>query len=191
MSIHRCVLTTLFVASVMVSPTLGSVQGSASADSGTATANAVSQPLRYTAPVRAPVVDPFRMPNGPFGAGNRGLEYGTVGGEPVFAPASGIIAFVGPVGGRLVLTIRHPDGLLSSLTGLSSTTWSTGQVVLGGDHVGTAAEGLHFGIRLNGEYLDPAVLLRNSGTRRRLPARLVPAEPKAARRQRFRVQASG
>ena len=42
-------------------------------------------PPAYVPPVDAPVVDPFRPPAGPYGAGNRGLEYGTRPGTEVRA----------------------------------------------------------------------------------------------------------
>lgn len=119
----------------------------------------------YRPPVDAPVVDPFRMDNGPYGAGNRGLEYGTHGGEPVWATASGEVTFVGRVADRLVLTLRHEDGRLSSLTNLASTVVVLGAVVSGGDLVGTAAPSLHLGVREDGRYIDPTSLFGALGLR--------------------------
>jgi hypothetical protein len=42
-------------------------------------------PGTYRPPLAAPVIDPFRAPAQRWLAGNRGLEYGVVGGEPVRA----------------------------------------------------------------------------------------------------------
>ena len=42
-----------------------------------------------TPPVDAPVLDPFRLPAGPYGPGNRGIEYDTEPGEIVLAAAGG------------------------------------------------------------------------------------------------------
>lgn len=123
--------------------------------------------VTYQPPVDAPVIDGFRMDNGPYGAGNRGLEYGTRGGEPVFATASGEVTFVGMVAGRLVLTLAHADGRLSSLTHLESVAVSVGELVDGGAPIGTASAGLHFGVREDGHYIDPAMLFGDRPERRR------------------------
>ncbi len=53
--------------------------------SAAAPASSAPDPPRYVPPVDAPVVDGFRPPATPFGAGNRGLEYGTDPGTPVAA----------------------------------------------------------------------------------------------------------
>lgn len=135
-------------------------------DPGTRSAAEPAVPVRasqgivveYVPPVDAEVVDGFRMDEGPYGPGNRGLEYGTVGGEPVVATADGVVTFVGMVAGRLVVSLRHADGRLSSLTHMSTVTVSVGDGVGRGEPVGTAAVGLHFGVRENGVYLDPASL---------------------------------
>lgn len=119
--------------------------------------------LVYRPPVEAHVVDGFRMDNGPYGPGNRGLEYATVGGEPVVATADGRVTFVGMVAGRLVVSLGHADGRLSSLTYMSTVTVSVGEDVEGGAVVGAAAKGLHFGVRENGVYIDPISLFHSSG----------------------------
>ena len=46
-------------------------------------------PVTYSPPVDAPVVDGFRPPATPYGAGNRGIDYATVPGTPVRAAADG------------------------------------------------------------------------------------------------------
>jgi len=129
--------------------------------------------LRYEPPVDAPVTDSFRAPDGPYGAGNRGLEYETVPGAPVQAVADGVVAFAGPVAGRLVVSVQHPDGLRSSLTGMATLAVVTGAEVRGGQALGTAARGLHLGIRRGETYLDPAslfVVSTGSGSVRLVPA---------------------
>lgn len=149
----------------------------AAAEEGGATARSANG-WHYSAPVDAAVVDPFRLPNGVYRAGNRGLEYGTTGGEPVYAPAPGLVRFVGRVAGRGVLTIEHPDGRLGSLTGMQSVLVRPGQLLLGGELVGRAGPRLHFGVREHGVYLDPAALIgrRTAG---RVHARLVPTRRRA------------
>jgi len=114
--------------------------------------------VRYRPPAEAPVVDPFRAPAHTYGPGNRGLEYATRPGQPVHAVGEGRVAFAGPVAGRLVVSIDHPDGLRSSLTGLATVAVTRGATVVGGDVVGTAGSTLHLGVRRDGTYLDPASL---------------------------------
>jgi murein DD-endopeptidase MepM/ murein hydrolase activator NlpD len=104
------------------------------------------------------VIDPFRAPTGPYGAGNRGLEYDTVPGEVARAVADGVVAFAGPVAGRLVVSIDHADGLRSSLTGLATLVVATGGAVRQGAVLGAVADRLHLGIRRGDTYLDPAAL---------------------------------
>ncbi len=124
---------------------------------------------RYSPPVDAAVVDPFRLPLGHYGPGNRGLEYRTVPGTPVRSIGAGRVVFAGLVAGRRVVSIDHPDGLRSSLVGLAVISVRAGHRVAIGDVVGSAGPTLHLGVRRDGRYLDPATLFTRRG-----PARLVP-----------------
>jgi murein DD-endopeptidase MepM/ murein hydrolase activator NlpD len=112
----------------------------------------------YVLPVEAEVVDTFRPPAHRFGSGNRGWELATRGGEPVRAVGPGVVAFAGQVAGRGVVSIVHPDGLRSSVTGLVHIVVSVGESVVAGAPVGVAAAGLHLGFRRNGQYVDPALV---------------------------------
>jgi septal ring factor EnvC (AmiA/AmiB activator) len=124
-------------------------------------------------PVDAPVVDPFRPPTGPYGPGNRGWELDTTPGQIVVAVGAGTVTFAGPVAGRGVVVVAHPDGLRSSLTGLAGVDTVRGRSVARGQPVGTAGETLHLGFRLGEEYLDPALLVGAAPTH----AVLVPVPP--------------
>lgn len=112
----------------------------------------------YRPPTEAPVLDPFRPPPEPWLPGNRGIEYGTQPGEPVRAIGPGRVAFAGPVAGRLVVTVNHPDGLRSSFTGLAAIAVARGDNVHTGHGVGTAGGPFHLGVRRGDTYLDPALL---------------------------------
>jgi murein DD-endopeptidase MepM/ murein hydrolase activator NlpD len=116
-------------------------------------------PAPYRAPVPAAVAVPFSLPNGPFGAGNRGLEYRTLPGRPVRAIGSGTVRFAGRVAGERHVSIDHPDGLISSYSYLAELTVRPGQFVVTGTVVGTTTSRLQLGIRRGGDYLDPAPLL--------------------------------
>lgn len=116
------------------------------------------EPPVYQPPVDDAVRDPFRPPATPYGPGNRGLEYDTVGGETARAIGPGVVAFAGRVAGRGVVSVVHPDGLRSSLTGLARITVRKGDRVVTGSVVGVAAPLLHLGVRRDGTYIDPASL---------------------------------
>ena len=151
----------------------------ASTDSGVRDATVASgvyaPPARgtYTPPVAAAVRDPFRMDHGLYGPGNRGLEYASGPGQPVRTIGSGVVVFAGAVAGRLAVTVVHPDGRRSSLTGLVSLAVRVGDMVRRGSLIGAAGEGLHLGVREGDRYVDPAGLF--SAVRRR--AVLIPLGP--------------
>ncbi|MFJ4039060.1 murein hydrolase activator EnvC family protein [Microbacterium sp. NPDC090007] len=114
-----------------------------------------------TAPVR--MLRPFVAPAHAYGPGHRGLDLG--GDGDVRAPADGRVAFAGRVAERSVLTIDHGDGLVSSFEPVD-TDLAVGEVVGRTQIVGRVSDGghagagsLHFGVRLDGEYINPLRLL--------------------------------
>jgi murein DD-endopeptidase MepM/ murein hydrolase activator NlpD len=109
------------------------------------------------------VVRPFAAPVHRYATGHRGLDLG--GADRVRSPAGGTVAFVGTVAGRPVITIDHGDGLVTTFEPVT-TTLRAGDAVARGDPVGTVALGghaaagaVHFGVRWNGEYVNPLRLL--------------------------------
>lgn len=116
-------------------------------------------------PVAPPhsIARPFIAPATPYGPGHRGVDIESTGVE-VFAPESGVVSFAGVVAGRPVLAIRHPGGLVSSGEPVSSTV-AAGDVVARGQLVGILLPGhcsglcLHFGVRLDGQYVSPLAYL--------------------------------
>src|SRR4051794_20364158 len=112
----------------------------------------------YRPPVHRPVVDPFRAPVNRYAAGNRGLDYDTVPGDPVVAIGAGTVTFAGSIGHQRYVTVRHPDGLDSTYSYLARVTVHRGEVVTRGEQVGLAGESFHLGVRRGDEYLDPARL---------------------------------
>ncbi|MCB0971353.1 MAG: M23 family metallopeptidase, partial [Acidimicrobiales bacterium] len=119
---------------------------------------AAPDPDRYRPPVEAPVVDPFRPPPAPWLPGNRGIEYATPPGTPVGAIGPGTVSFAGPVAGRRIVTVFHPDGLRSSYVGLAAIGVAPGARVRAGQPVGLSGDRLHLGVRRGDAYLDPASL---------------------------------
>ena len=129
--------------------------------------------LVFRSPVDAPVADPFRSPDDPYGPGNRGVEYDTVPGDPVRAAAAGTVVFAGPVAGTLHVTVDHGGGVVSSYSYLERVSVRVHAPVGQGQVVGLAGDRLHFGVRVNGRYVDPA---RFMGVKR-VRVRLVPLRP--------------
>ncbi len=124
----------------------------------------------WGAPVDAPISDPFRPPDHRYGPGNRGIEYGTVPGQDVFAVAGGVVEFAGPVAGVPVVVIDHGAGLRSSYVNLLEGSVGRGLVVGRGQRIAAADVAFHLGARRDGRYLDPADLIE----RQCLVVRLVP-----------------
>jgi len=105
----------------------------------------------------------FEAPAHAYGPGHRGVDLASA--LTVRAPAAGRIAFAGMVAGRPVVTIDHGDGLVTTLEPVL-TELGVGDAVSRGSPVGVvASEGhagpgtVHFGVRRNGEYINPLRLL--------------------------------
>lgn len=108
---------------------------------------------------------PFVAPPHEYGPGHRGIDLLPVEDGGVRAPAGGVVAFSGQVAGRGVITVDHGDGLVSTLEPVDSPL-SAGTPVDVGTTLGTVSAGghaeagtVHFGVRLDGVYINPLVLL--------------------------------
>jgi Peptidase family M23 len=118
-------------------------------------------------PVTGAIVRGFDPPDSPYGAGHRGIDIAAVLQTVVLAPDNGIVTFAGKVGGRLFLTIDHGGGLTSTSSWLTSVLVRKGDRVVRGQPVATTGWGhadlsvphLHFGVRLDGAYVDPLAYL--------------------------------
>ena len=109
----------------------------------------------FRPPVDAPVADPYRPPQDPYGPGNRGIEYDTDPGQVVRAAAAGTVVFAGAVAGSLHVTLDHGGGVVSSYSHLQRIGVRSGAVVAPGQAVGITGERLHFSVRVDGDYVDP------------------------------------
>lgn len=130
-------------------------------------------PVAYVHPVDAPVRDPFRPPTSPYGPGNRGLEYDTPAGAEVRAAGPGRVTFAGEVAGARHVTVRHPDGRLTSYSFLASIEVRAGAVVERGQVIGRTAGPVHVSVREDGRYVDPALVFGVEV----VSVRLVPENP--------------
>lgn len=113
----------------------------------------------FLTPVDAEISEGFNLPEGPYGAGNRGLEYRTVTGQPVRAIGAGTVSFAGTIAGERYVSVAHRDGLVSSYSYLATVEVVAGDRVVAGQRLGTTTTRFQLGLRRDGAYVDPAPLL--------------------------------
>ena len=124
---------------------------------------------KFLAPVVAPVSDVFgtrRTFNGKVQSMHQGLDYGVPTGTPISAANAGIVLLAGPLyfeGNCVVLD--HGQGLLTLYLHLSEIKVKQGERLAAGQEIGLSggtgrATGphLHFAVRWQGVYLNPATL---------------------------------
>jgi len=124
----------------------------------TAAANAT-----WVWPVAGPVIRAFDPPDSPYGSGHRGIDIAVPVDTTVVAPAPGVVTFAGQVGGHLYVSIDHGSGLASTFSWVSARLVSKGDAVAAGavvalsgtGHPGSLVPHLHFGVKLDGVYVDP------------------------------------
>lgn len=124
-----------------------------------------------------PVHAPFDEPNGPYGAGHRGIDI-LAETPTVTAVEAGTVRFTGMVAGRPVVSILHADGLLSTYEPVVASV-PVGTAVAAGTPIGQVvpeaashcapATCLHLGARRGRTYLDPLLLLGERGPSVLLP----------------------
>jgi murein DD-endopeptidase MepM/ murein hydrolase activator NlpD len=114
------------------------------------------------------VVREFDPPTQPWLPGHRGVDLAAAPGAAIRAVADGVVRFSGPIAGRTVISIEHPDGLVTTYEPVTGPV-AAGAAVTGGQPIGAVApahEGcpvgacLHWGLRSGPQYLDPLGLLR-------------------------------
>lgn len=120
-----------------------------------------------SAPVAGEVIQGF-APIGAY-AGHWGIDYGVDAGTPVAAAGSGRVTFAGSVGHMQSVTIDHGGGLRTSYSYLSAIAVGHGDWVRTGAKLGTSGlhhgvAALHFSVRLDGVYQDPAEWLQCGGS---------------------------
>lgn len=125
--------------------------------------------LDLIAPIDGPIVRHFEPPPTPYTAGHRGIDYRAPVGTDVVASAPGVVSFAGQVGGQLFVTIDLDEHYKTTYSFLSAVLVREGAVVAQGDLIARSGSGaageepnLHFGVRLDGEYIDPEPILLES-----------------------------
>jgi murein DD-endopeptidase MepM/ murein hydrolase activator NlpD len=111
------------------------------------------------------VVAPFRAPPTPYAAGHRGIDLAVAPGAAITAAAAGTVSFAGAVAGRGVVAIDHGGGVVSAIEPVAASV-GEGVAVAAGDVIGTVSSGghcsagcVHFGVRIDGEYVSPFLFL--------------------------------
>lgn len=168
-------LAVLAIVVVLVVPGAGAgaatgVVAGAGGGAGAGAGAAARPRWAWPVPPPHPIVRPYLAPATTYGPGHRGIDVGVgVGasggaGVEIRAPADGVVHFVGVVVDRPVLSIRHPGGLISSYEPVTSAL-ARGDPVARGQVIGSALAGhcsspcVHFGVRLEGEYISPLLFL--------------------------------
>ena len=156
-----------------------SIAAPAATDSGSPSTGPAGQPV-YVAPLPVPldVLRNFDPPSTQFGAGHLGVDLRADPTATVHAAATGVVDFAGPVAGRGVVVVSHPDGVRTEyepvhpLVGVGTRVRAGEPIgVVVGHHRGCPRSCLHWGARRGDKYLDPLSLLRPLGPVVLLPDR--------------------
>ena len=121
----------------------------------------------YGWPVEGAIIRFFEAPATPYSPGHRGIDIAVPFGTPIHAPAAGTVTFAGWIAGSMFMTLDHGDGVRTSYSWLSGFAVAKGDSVHRGEviaytghgHPDVATPHLHFSARVNGEYVDPLLLL--------------------------------
>ncbi|TWS17828.1 M23 family metallopeptidase [Tsukamurella asaccharolytica] len=131
---------------------------------------------------RPAVARPFTNPEQRWQPGHRGADLAAAPGQTVYAAGSGRVHHVGRVDDRVVISVLHPNGLLTTYEPIDEPAVRAGDVVEIGSPLGRVAAGhegcpaaaacLHWGLRRgaghSAEYFNPLLLVGAA------PVRLLP-----------------
>jgi murein DD-endopeptidase MepM/ murein hydrolase activator NlpD len=115
-------------------------------------------------PLRGPIVRGYEQPANPYASGHRGIDIGAPVGTQVKASADGVVHFAGKVAGSLFVSIDHDGGMQTTYSWVSEVDTRKGAQVHKGDVIALSGTGhpgssepthLHFGVKLDGDYVDP------------------------------------
>lgn len=119
----------------------------------------------------------FEAPASAYGPGHRGVDLVAEPGQTVLAAGAGVVVFAGLVASVGVVAIDHDGGLRTTYEPVTATV-AVGTRVYRGQPIGTvnpghpgcpAAACLHWGVRRDGDYLDPIALIRTESVIRLKP----------------------
>ncbi|MBV1848629.1 M23 family metallopeptidase [Catellatospora tritici] len=109
----------------------------------------------------------FDPPPQPWLPGHRGVDLAAEPGTPVLAAGAGVVRYAGTLAGRGVVSVAHPDGLITTYEPVQASV-QPGEQVDAGTVLGALTPGhpgcpvaacLHWGLRRGAAYLDPLAVL--------------------------------
>ena len=160
-------MLSLLIGAALVSISPGAAGAIDLSPAGASAPPTVAAPVQWRWPVPPPirVVSPFRAPASPYSSGHRGIDIAVEPGATIVAPEAGTVSFAGAVAGRNVVAIDHGGGIVSAIEPVDALV-SDGQAVAAGDPIGVVSTGghcdsgcVHFGVRIDGEYVSPFLFL--------------------------------
>lgn len=124
----------------------------------------------WTWPLAGPRVPlhPFDGPSERWLPGHRGVDLAGWQGSTVRSVAVGVVSYSGEINGVGIVSVLHPDGILSTYQPVEDPV-PQGSLVDTGQRVGSLSDQgshcwpvtcLHLGARLGRDYIDPMLLLR-------------------------------
>ena len=159
---HRIILALLLPVVAISAPSRAVFEASRASATGSTTAGTLAWPLR------GPIVRGYEQPSNPYASGHRGIDIGAPVGTPVKAAAPGVVHFAGKVAGSLFVSIDHDAGLQTTYSWVSEIDTRKGATVQKGDVIALSGTGhpgstepthLHFGLKKDGDYVDPMLYL--------------------------------
>lgn len=128
---------------------------------------------QFAWPLEGRVLRGFETPTGSYGSGgHQGIDIQGCAGEIVYASGAGTVSWVGTLPRGKTVSLSHPGEVKTTYLGLDRVFVKTGEAVhsgqriasLQGDKDPSSAENhLHFGCTINGEPVDPMLLLSPGG----------------------------
>ncbi|MEO6473089.1 MAG: peptidoglycan DD-metalloendopeptidase family protein, partial [Aeromicrobium sp.] len=112
----------------------------------------------------------FDLPNGPYGAGNRGVDLRSQVGAVVNSVAAGVVSYVGTINNIPIVVVDHgrerstyqPVDVSVQVGDSVTAGQSIGSLLGAGSHCPDSAC-LHLGRKIGDDYLDPLALLSTGG----------------------------
>lgn len=112
------------------------------------------------------VIRRFHMGENNWNPGHRGIDIGTVDGDPIYASSSGTVVYAGVLNDRSVVSIEDARGIRTTYEPVD-TELSVGDVVSQGELIGHVTGAhcivgscLHFGAKRGSDgYINPLLLL--------------------------------
>lgn len=115
--------------------------------------------LVLVSPVRGSVIRGFDPGTSAYSAGNRGIEFRVSVGDLVIAAMAGQVTFAGRIGAEFFVTVTDARGRSATHSYLAVVLVRQGQVLTAGAPIGFSSDRFQLGLKIAGDYADPAPYL--------------------------------